>query len=90
MIEVSWVDIYEDVTGDPDKARLAKRPSLGYFWGRTVFEGIPVLVTTNTLDTELSGQQGYCCYPEACIVAVKVIKRKRRKSRKSSVSAEEK
>lgn len=79
LISVDWVDIQEDVTSDADKASLARRHSIGFFWEIKEDKGIPVLVTTTTLDEEVEGQQGYCCYPRACIVNVKIIKAKRRK-----------
>jgi hypothetical protein len=88
LIECDWVDIYEDSTGDPDTISLPLRRSIGYFWSRTTDKNVNVLVTTTTIDSDVANQQGFCAYPEACIVAVKVIKRKRRKSRRVSVSAE--
>jgi hypothetical protein len=79
LIGVDWLDIAEDPTGDPAEASLARRHSIGFFWGRRTDEGVPVIITTTTLDASVEGQQGYCIYPEACITRVRMIKRKRRK-----------
>jgi hypothetical protein len=84
LIQVDWVDIFEDPAGDPHSAELLRRTSFGLFWDRRDDDGIPVLVTTTTLDPHDSGQQGYCIYPSACVTRIKVIKRKRRQPRKSS------
>lgn len=78
LCEIHWVDIQEDVTGDPDEARLAKRTSYGLFWSRGEESGIPTIITTTTLDEDLVGQSGYCIYPAACVRSLKVIKRARR------------
>lgn len=78
LVQVDWVDIYEDPAGDPDDAELMRRTSFGMFWDRRDDNGVPVLVTTTTLDPNGSAQQGYCVYPTACVVAIKVVKRKRR------------
>lgn len=78
LCEISWVDIQEDVTGNPDEAKLAQRTSYGLFWGRRDESGIPTIITTTTMDEDLAGQNGYCCYPAACVRVLKVIKRARR------------
>lgn len=82
LCEIAWVDIQEDVTGDPGAAILARRTSYGLFWERREDSGVPVLITTTTLDEDLAGQNGYCCYPSACITRLKVIKRARRAPRR--------
>lgn len=80
LVELTWADITEDSTGDPSEAALVRRHSIGYFWERRIDGAIPVIITTTTIDEEIgSGSQGYCIYPEVCIVKVKAIKRKRRK-----------
>ncbi len=79
VIGIDWIDIAEDTTADADSASLARRHSIGVFWSTKLDDGIPVLVTTTTLDKEVEGQQGYCIYPVACVVKVKMIKAKRRK-----------
>jgi hypothetical protein len=71
LIEVHWVDIYEDVIGDPERADVAPRISIGYFWA--IKPG--VFVTTTTMDSEATGQNGYCAYPLACVTLVKMIRR---------------
>ncbi len=79
LVQIDWVDIYEDPTGDPDKASLKRRTSYALFWDRKVDEGsgVEVVVTTTTFDDDAPTQQGYCIYPAACIVELKVIKRVR-------------
>jgi hypothetical protein len=79
LVQIDWVDIYEDPTGDPEKATLKKRTSYAIFWDRRAdTNGIEVVVTTTTIDDDATTQQGYCIYPAACILNLKVIKRARR------------
>ncbi len=82
LLEVVWLDIQEDVTGDPDAASLARRTSYGLFWDRRENNGVPAVITTTTLDEDLAGQNGYCIYPQAVIVGFKIIKRGRRAPKK--------
>lgn len=81
---MEWVDIYEDATGNPDTAKLARRTSYGLFWGKRDDAGIPVIVTTTTLDADGPSQQGFCIYPEACVRGLKVIKRAQKKRGKTN------
>lgn len=85
VVSVDWVDIFEDVTGDPDQARLSRRTSYGLFWDRREDDGVPSIITTTTVDREDLGQQGFCIYPAACVVALKIIKRARRAPRRPPV-----
>lgn len=79
LVEISWLDICEDVVGDPDEAKLSRRTSYALFWERRKDEhGVEVLVTTTTMDDDLSGQNGYCIYPALCVTRMKVIKRARK------------
>jgi hypothetical protein len=79
LIQLDWVDIYEDPTGDPGKAVLKRRTSYAIFWDRRQDpSGLEVIVTTTTLDDDVTAQQGYCIYPAACVMALKVIKRSRK------------
>lgn len=78
LIQVDWVDIYEDVTGDPDEATLAKRSSFGLYWGSLQKHGVQGIVTTTTLDDDTEKQNGFCAYPLGCIVGITIIKKKRR------------
>jgi hypothetical protein len=78
LVQIDWVDIYEDPTGDPNKAALKRRTSYALFWDRREdTDGIEVIVTTTTIDDDAPSQQGYCIYPAACVLALKVIKRSR-------------
>ena len=79
LVEVCWVDISEDPTGDPDKAELCKRVSYALYWNKRQSNGVECVVTTTTRDHEAEAQQGYCIYPAACVLSMKVIKRARRK-----------
>lgn len=84
LIEVHWVDIAEDSTGDPSTATLSRRTSYGLYWGHGEDGGIPVIVTTTTLDVDVLGQSGYCIYPVACVVKLLVVRRARRRKPKTS------
>jgi hypothetical protein len=77
LVQLDWVDIFEDPTGDPTKAALKRRTSYAIFWERRQDNGLDVIVTTTTIDDDAPSQQGYCIYPAACVVALKVIKRAR-------------
>ncbi len=82
LVQVEWVDIYEDTTGNPDAAMLARRHSIGFYWGCSESQGVPVFVTTTTLEVDSEAvNSGDCAYPQAVILAVKVIKRKRRRKK---------
>jgi hypothetical protein len=78
LLKIVWADIAEDSTGDPDKAALSARTSYGIFWCRREDRGLYVLITTTTLDDDVSGQNGYCIYPEAVVLELEVVKRARR------------
>lgn len=81
LLKIVWVDIYEDTTGDPNRANLAQRTSYGLFWSRGESFGLPVIVTTTTLDEAVAGQgqcNGYCIYPEAVVRELRIVKKVRR------------
>ena len=78
LLRVEWVDIAEDPLGNPALASLARRTSYGLFWGFQESHGVHCLVTTTTVDHDVSGQNGYVIYPLGCIRNVTVIKRVRR------------
>ena len=83
VVQLDWVDIFEDPTGDPDKATLKRRTSYALFWDRREDgSGLDVIVTTTTIDDDVPAQQGYCIYPAACVVGLKVIKRARHTNRR--------
>jgi hypothetical protein len=84
LVQIDWVDIYEDPTGDPEKAALKRRKSYAIFWDRRQDEsGAEAIVTTTTIDEDVPAQQGFCIYPAACVLGMRVIKRARRpRSRK--------
>jgi hypothetical protein len=84
LIEVHWSDICEEPTGDPDEAEVYPRVSVGYFWARKASKrGMPVLVTTTTIDKdEETSQSGWCAYPESVITRIKSIRKKRRPRKK--------
>ena len=75
LIEVQWADIFEDSVGNPEKAEMATRVSIGYFWCQKVSHSIPCLVTTTTIDGDTSGQNGYCIYPIAVVIRIRMIRR---------------
>jgi hypothetical protein len=75
LVRVDWLDIYENATGNPDEAKLARRSTFGLYWEKRTDEGVRVLVTTTTVDEEGHWQVGYSIYPLACVVKLAVIKR---------------
>lgn len=81
IIQIDWVDIHEDPTGNPDKADLAKRRSWGQFWGFKKDRGLDCLVTTSTMEMDATGydQSGFCIYPIDCILDAIILKKVRRK-----------
>jgi len=82
LVEVQWFDIMEDSTGEADRAALAHRVSIGYFWEEKLDHGIPCVVTTSTTEKGDVVNSGYCIYPKANITKLSVIRRKRRKKMK--------
>lgn len=86
LIEVHWVDIAEDSSGTPNEASLARRVSVAYYWEEKLDKGIPVLVTTTTIEKDEVTNSGYCIYPFACVTQLRVIRRKRRKKEKNGSS----
>jgi hypothetical protein len=79
LVQIDWVDIYEDPIGDPDKAVLKRRTSYAVFWDRHADAcGLDAIVTTTTVDEDVAAQQGFCIYPAACVIGLRVIKRARR------------
>ena len=91
LLRVEWVDIAEDPVGNPAVAQLARRTSYGLFWAFQESLGVPCVVTTTTVDHDVSGQNGYVIYPVGCVRGVVVIKRVRRPrpTRKKAVGAGE-
>jgi hypothetical protein len=88
LVQVSWVDIYEDPTGDPDSAKLkGPRVSYGLYWGTREDRGIPCVVTTTTLDNGDQSQQGFCIYPTAVVLSLKVVKRTRKRKKNAGIPA---
>jgi hypothetical protein len=79
LVQIDWVDIYEDPIGDPEKAALKRRTSYAVFWDRHEdASGLEAIVTTTTVDEDVPAQQGFCIYPAACVVGLRVIKRARK------------
>lgn len=77
LVEVHWVDIYENSVGDPTTASLARRISVGYFWEEKDDNGIPALVTTTTLEED-PHVSGFCIYPKTCVTELRILRRRRR------------
>lgn len=82
LVEVHWADICEAIGDHPDKAALAPRTSYGIFWERKVDDGIPVVVTTTTIDKDGPENAGWCCYLEACITKMIVLRKARKQKTK--------
>lgn len=74
LVRVEWVDIHENVTGNPAEAKLARRVSYGIFLTQRRDEGIPVIVTTTTVDQHADHDSGWCIYPRACVRKIEVIR----------------
>ena len=81
LLQIDWVDIFENSVGDPRTAKLARRTSFGLLWEVGDDEGVPVIVTTTTIDKD-PGQEGFCIYPLSCVTSVEVVKKARGKGRK--------
>lgn len=77
LVEINWVDISEG-PGGPDEAILARRVTVGYWWGKTTLSGVDATVTTSTQDKDITGINGYIAYPTACITNLRVIRRARK------------
>lgn len=78
LVCVSWCDIQEDSVGDPSKALVARRKSVGLWWEqREEPDGTGVIVTTTTKDADgTSNQIGYCIYPVGCVTSVRILRRR--------------
>lgn len=83
LIEIHWVDITEDGTGDPARAEMAERISIGFFIEKKESRGIPCIVTSTTKDTDVQAQSGWCIYPEGAIQEIKIIRRGRKNAKKT-------
>lgn len=81
LVQIDWVDIFEDSVGNPDRAELAARTSIGFFWARKSDRGVECVVTTTTMDAGDHSVSGYCIYPLSCVVKMRIIKRTRRRTR---------
>jgi hypothetical protein len=76
LVEVSWVDITADPSGDPAHPIPVYRVTYGLYWGGVEIDGLEYLVTTDTYDADNSRQSGYTIYPLGVVRSVDVIKRK--------------
>ncbi len=78
LVQVTWTDIQESVTGSPDEAEVLIRNSVGYYWDEVTRNQQPLLITTTTIDSGDPSDFGWCAYPQACVLALKVIKKAKR------------
>lgn len=78
-IEIDWLDIYADPTGDPRVAKLSRQNEAGRFWEIREDEGIPVLVTSTSKDED-SKQEGYTIYPLCTVLKITLVKRARKRA----------
>jgi hypothetical protein len=81
LIEIRWWDITEDPVGNPARAVLPVRHSVGYFWGCNKHD----FITTMTMDEDVADQSGYAIYPVGVIAGVNIVKRGRGKHYKALV-----
>lgn len=88
LIEVKWLDIIHDATGNPNEAELQQRVTYALYWGTKTSKGVEALVVTNTADEDIPDQQGYTVFPTASVVGVKVVKRKPKPRRKGAKDVE--
>jgi hypothetical protein len=80
IVRVYWIDTYEDPTGCPEDARLAKRESVGLYWGEVVdADGNEIVVTTTTEDKDAE-MSGWCAYPKVNVYKIEIIKRGKKRS----------
>lgn len=75
LIEVTWLDIFEDSIGNPDKAEVAHRVSFGLYWAQITQHDHPILITTTTIDNKDDASSGFCAYPLGVVISLKIIKR---------------
>jgi hypothetical protein len=82
LVEVQWVDTNESSVANPADAHLALRTSYAIFFERKQAHGIDCLVTTSTLDTpDQEPNGGWCIYPAANVLRLKIIRRVRTPSK---------
>lgn len=73
IVEVGWLDICEDNTGDPRLSHVVLRKTLGRVWGVKRFEGTDVLTLTFTKDSDGPEQAGWICMPVSVSKEVRVV-----------------
>lgn len=76
-ITVYWEDICDDVTGDPSNPSPVHRKTIAHFWSLITIKERPYLVTTSTMDSDISDQSGYSIYPIGTIIKVTPFKKRR-------------
>jgi len=79
LVEIQWVDVYEDPVGSPAEALPCLRISYGIYFAKREMEvggwKLPFIITTTTLDETGPQQSGYCIYPEGVVLDVKVVRK---------------
>ena len=75
LVKVTWRDVYEDATVNPELGKTIERVSYGLFWADELRGGHQTLVTTTTIDPDGPQQAGYCAYPRGMVLTIDIIKR---------------
>ena len=72
-LEVGWLDIVEDNTGDPRKSYVVLRHTLGRVWDVKRKDGVELLTLTFTQDPDGPDQSGWICIPACVVRDLKII-----------------
>ena len=73
IVEVGWVDIMEDNTGDPRTSNVVLRHTLGRVWDVKRKDGVDLLTLTFTVDPDGPEQSGWICIPTSVVRDLKII-----------------
>jgi hypothetical protein len=74
IVDVGWVDICEDSTGDPRSSYVVLRHTIGRVWGVKRKDKMDLLTLTFTSDPDGPDQSGWICIPTALIREYEVIR----------------
>lgn len=77
---VTWLDISSDAVGDPKKARLFTRRTVGIFERYCIQKydkkRVKVLICKTTMDEDDDSQSGYDVYPVSVVLKVQELQTK--------------
>lgn len=73
IVEVGWIDICEEPTGDPRNSYVVLRHTLGRVWDVKRKKGSELITLTFTMDPDGPDQSGWICIPACVVKDLKVI-----------------